>query len=225
VLFKTAFRFYPATPLLLFEQRFPHGVANTNLTVPVNSTSSPAGAAATARLEGGALTAGEFAASLSPCTQFPTLVAVNGSHAAAAAGYLTWVGRFAGPVFAPSGGASAAFRALGGAEGGPVVLFSPPPTNSSAAGPSVVWTPAGNFKGSMLGPAVVGAAGSGAAGLNGYVTSIPADFSVLSALYFTHGGVNAAMHGAGAALQAALLPSPRLHDPSSTKITYWTDSE
>ena len=91
------------------------------------------------------------------------------------------------------------------------------------AGATLVWSAFGNFKSSMLGTGVpgLGAAGGAAAGLNGYVPAVPPGHSVASALTFSAGGINAAVHGWGATLQQA-FNSTKVADPASEQLTYGT---
>ena len=91
------------------------------------------------------------------------------------------------------------------------------------AGASLVWSAFGNFKSSMLGTGVPGVANGAAAGLNGYVTGIPAGHSVASALTFSADGINGGMHSWGATLQQA-FGTTKVSDPSSETLTYWTDN-
>jgi hypothetical protein len=216
--------FAPATPdgALGFALTFPAGAAGVNITTPVNATVSSSSS--------GPRGLAELASSTAPACGFPVFVQPPAASAPAAAslGYLTWTGRFFGALYAGGGGAAAGLAAAAvGAEGGPLVLFDGAP----AAGPvrrAAVLSPWGHFKSTQLGPAY-GGGGSGAAttaafGINGYVTSLPAGFAVTAGVVLDAGGVTSAVHKWGAALRASVGAPPRLPDPASTVLSYWTDN-
>ena len=96
---------------------------------------------------------------------------------------------------------------------------------SGAAGSALVLSPLDNFKGTMLGRAASGAAGQAAAGVSGYASSLPANFSTSTIALFGAAGVTDAVHAWGAALLARHGGGAKVGDPTSTQLTYWTDSE
>ena len=204
----TSFALDAATGAFVFTQSFPLGATGVATLVPLNSS---AGA--------GAL--GEFASSTTPATQFPAFAQAAGADAAGL-GFVSWAGRFFSSLGAGSGGAASAFdAAAGGAEGGPIVLFA---GGSGAAGDALVLSPLDNFKGTMLGRAASGAAGQAAAGVSGYASSLPANFSTSTVALFGAAGVTDAVRAWGAALLARHGGGAKVEDPTSSQLTYWTDS-
>ena len=206
----TTFALNKSSDAFVFSQRFPQGAAGgVNILTPVNSTSV-----------GGSGGLREFASSGSPATQFPVFLEAPNSTIAAGLGYVSWAGRFFYSMGASSGGANAAFGdAAVGAEGGPVVLFAG--GAAGAAGAALVLSPLDNFKSSMLGRPFAGA--GAAAGVSGYVTSLPANFSTSTVALFGAAGVTDVMHAWGAALREHHGGAAKLADPSSEQLTYWTD--
>ena len=214
----TSFALDAATGAFVFTQSFPLGATGVATLAPVNS-SAGAGAGADAFAGAGAL--GEFASSTTPATQFPAFAQAAGADAAGL-GFVSWAGRFFSSLGAGFGGAAAAFdAAAGGAEGGPIVLFA---GGSGAAGDALVLSPLDNFKGTMLGRAASGAAGHAAAGVSGYASSLPANFSTSTVALFGAAGVTDAVHAWGAALLARHGGGAKVEDPTSSQLTYWTDS-
>ena len=208
--FTASFALNSSSGAFVFTQRFPLGAAGVATETPENASSL-----------------GEFASSTTPATQFPVFVEAPGSPDAAGLGFVSWAGRFFQALGAGSGGAAAAFTAAaGGAEGGPIVLFA---GGSGAAGAALVLSPLDNFKSAMLGRAFVangsapGAAGAAAAGVSGYVASLPANFSTSTIALFGAAGVTDVMHAWGAALREHHGGAAKLTDPSSEQLTYWTD--
>ena len=207
----TSFALNATTGAFVFTQSFPLGASGVALLAPSN-TSTGAGAGA------GAL--GEFASSTKPATQFPIFVAAD-NNASSALGFLSWRGRFFGSLGSGGGGAGGALSSgAGGAEGGPLVLFE-----ADGRGRAAVISPFDNFKSTMLGEAPFAGGGSAAAGVSGYVTSLPANFSTSTVVLFGGAGITDAVHAWGAALLARHGGGAKVEDPTSTQLTYWTDSE
>jgi len=208
VLLTVSFALDNATNAFVFTQSFPLGAAGVNILTPSNST--VAGAAAPR--PHGPLAAGEFASSTTPSTQFPVFREAANSSAAERLGFLSWGGRFFGSYGSAAGGADAAFgQAAAGAESGPIALFD------GASGRALVLSPLDNFKGSMVGRP---RAGSGAAaGVSGYATSLPANFSTSTIAFFGADGVTDAVHAWGSALLARHGGAPKVKDPSSEQLT------
>jgi hypothetical protein len=122
---EVAFVFFPVVGLVVFETRVPLGASHVNLTVAINSSSTP-------------LT--EFASSMQPATIFPALVPAPGCvHIST----VTWAGRFAYAQLNRELDPCAALQQGGGSEGGPLVLH--------ANGTAMVIGPMANFKSSILG--------------------------------------------------------------------------
>jgi len=206
----TAFSLENATGAFVFAQRFPRGASGVAVLTPSNSSAGSVGDAA-----GDCV--GEFASSTTPATQFP--VFVPGS-ASSELGHLSWGGRFFGSFGSGGGGAAAALGAAGGAEGGPLVLFA-----AGARGAAAVISPLENFKSAILGAAQFAPAGaSAAAGVSGYVTALPANFSASTVVLFGAAGVTDTVHAWGAALLArGGGAGAKLADPASEQLTYWSE--
>jgi hypothetical protein len=246
VRFTTTFQYYPAAQLFVLEQSFPDGASALNVTAypSLNSTSSACISAgpgvgavdgSTGRLRAAGSTSsngelGEFCASTAPSTAFPALVPGPGAPADSSIGYATWAGRFAGTNL--GGGLSNALGAAQGATGGPLVIFETVPGtipsggSVSRAGNTVVISSFNNHKVNILGASLLPdtPAGALAVGIAGTVTQVPAGYASATALFFSAAGVNDAMHGWGAALQAAYGTTRIASDPATTQLSYWTDN-
>jgi len=201
----TSFALNATSGAFVFTQRFPLGATGVATQTPVNSTSGARAAAP-----------GEFASSTLPATQFPVFAQAAGVDAADL-GFVSWSGRFFSSLGAGGGGAAAAFTAAAvGAEGGPIVLFA---GGSGAAGDALVLSALDNFKSTMLGSAASGANGQAAAGVSGYVASLPVNFSTSTIALFGAAGVTDAMHLWGAALRERHGGAAKLADPASEQLT------
>ena len=191
----TSFLFFAAPQVFLFNTSFPAGVpGGMGLLVP-----------------GGGGGGGEFSASHQPSTQFPALAVPPALR------FLTWQGRF----FTAQAGAAGEGGMTAGAEGGPLALF--PAQQASGAFPALVLAPFNSFKSNTLGEPLAGMAApaSIAAGLNGYVQSVPAGFTLSTSLTASAQGVLDAMHAWGDMLLGA-RGTVRAADPTSQQLTYWT---
>jgi hypothetical protein len=184
----------------IFEQLWPQGAPGVNITVPVNSTNG--------------LT--EFDSSAEPATQFPVFVEAANSSVSSSLGYLSWAGRFFPTLTAMRGGAAAAFSAVAqGAESGPIVLFDGPVN-------ALVMSANANFKSHMIGQSSI-APRAAAAGISGYVTSLPPGFATSTVVGAGSAGITDAIHAWGGALQRRYNTS-KIPDPASTGLSYWTDN-
>lgn len=101
-------------------------------------------------------------------------------------------------------------------EGGPLVLF-----DSTWPALVLVWSPLSHFKSTQLGPRLTGPGAAG--GVNGYITALPAGFTVSTGIYFGSHGITDTVHAWGAVLQA-MYSTKRMEDPSSTRLSVWTDN-
>jgi hypothetical protein len=103
-----------------------------------------------------------------------------------------------------------------------------PPRPALGAAPGgglvAVISPLDNFKSTMLGKLQAGGAGA-AAGVSGYTASLPLNFSTSTIVVFGAAGITDAVHAWGAALLARNGGGAKVADPTSTQLTYWTDSE
>ena len=207
--FSITFRCFTRTASFVeFVMTFPTGAAGLNLSIPVNTTSTEQ--------------VGEFASSQYPSAMFPVFTQAPDSPLASTAGYLTWSGRFFPAQHSANGGAAAALESFSGAEGGPLVVFS---GTAAARAPrsTLVWAPhATNFKSTILGK-VAGHSGWGAFGLNGYVTDVPAGYSLSSAMFFSADGITDAMHGWGA-MERSYVHATKISDPMCETLSMWTDN-
>lgn len=207
--------------LVGFRLSLPAGAAGVNITVPVNSSATSTTSLPRARDP--QLVRGEFSSSVTPATAFPVFVQAQGSVASAQLGYVSWASRFFQPLYKGSGGAAAAFDATAiGAEGGPIVLFDGAAATSGPIRTAAVLSAFDHFKSVQIGPAY-GVNGSAAVGINGYVTSLPAGFAVSSGLVLGL-GITDTVHTWGQALAASVAAPPKLPDPASTQLSYWTDN-
>jgi len=203
-----SFALNASTGAFVFTQRFPLGASGVATQTPTNASAGAAGAL------------GEFASSTTPATQFPAFAQAAGSPSAASLGFVSWAGRFFQSTGQPGGGAGAALAAgAAGAEGGPILLYE-----GDGRGRAAVLSPYDNFKSTMLGKLQSGGAGA-AAGVSGYVASLPANFSTSTVVIFGGAGITDAMHTWGAALLARHGGGAKVDDPTSSQLTYWTDSE
>ena len=108
--------------------------------------------------------------------------------------------------------------------------------SGGGGGASLVLSPLSNPHGTIMGD-------GGNVGINSYATHAPAGFAVSSIAVFSNNGVTDAMHAFGAVVlraaaptgsssnsswnlkKAALaVPTPKVADPSSSQLTYWTDN-
>ena len=165
----TSFRVNATTNMFVFTQSFPLGATGVAIAVPVNVTSS-----------GGR---SEFASSTTPATQFPVFVPGN-SSAEAALGFVSWRGRFFSAFGAGSGGAAAGLGAASGAEGGPIALF-----DGGGRQRVAILSVLRNFKSTMLGRPQNGRADAAAAGVSGYVTSLPENYIVETGVFIGSRGI------------------------------------
>jgi len=192
----TTFLYYPTPQVFLFNTTFPGGVSGgMSLLTP-----------------GGGGGGGEFSASQQPSSQFPVFSVTP------AARFLTWGGRFFGEVSGSWGGGN-----TGGAEGGPIVLYLP--QSSSTPFPAIALAPFNYAKSNMFGPPLQGQnlPGTLAAGLNGYVSTLPIGFSLSTSLVASEAGINDVMHKWGAMLLGS-RGTVRVADPMCATLSYWTDN-
>eukprot|EP01064_Diplonema_japonicum_P021834 TRINITY_DN313_c0_g2_i1.p1 TRINITY_DN313_c0_g2~~TRINITY_DN313_c0_g2_i1.p1 ORF type:complete len:783 (+),score=193.61 TRINITY_DN313_c0_g2_i1:56-2404(+) len=193
--FETTFMRYTAHQLLVFEQYFPEGATQTNITNVESMTAGRLGFPE------------EFNSSTTPVATFPAFTVCDGFPI----GVKTWGGRFAvynaTTVLAPEGSV-----------GGPVVMHD---VDAGALnGTAAVWSPFNNLKSNILG--VKGNAA--VAGLQGFITEIPAGTRSLSCMYFDY-GITIAMHEFGKLLQLSVgRTAPKKRGLTSSKISYWTDN-
>ena len=140
--FIVSFLHFPAAETLLFGQWFPQGAIDTNVSFFNNATA--------------AVGPTEFSSSMQPATVFPSFTA----HADADAknfGAVAWTSRFA-PLTNNNGISMCnALKMVGGAEGGPLVIFDAVGQNSSnGTGVAVVvWSSFDHFKATQLGMSTV----------------------------------------------------------------------
>lgn len=190
----TTFLFFPTPGVFLFNTTFPAGVSGgMNLLTP-----------------GGGGGGGEFSASQQPSTQFPVFDVTPSAR------FLTWGGRFFGEVSGSWGGGN-----TGGAEGGPIVLYRP--QSASTTFPAISLAPFNYAKSNMFGPPLQGQPGTLAAGLNGYVPSVPMAFSLSTSMVASDVGITDVMHKWGAMLLNS-RGTVRKPDPLSLSLSYWTDN-
>lgn len=213
--FVCRFKHFFAADALVFEHSFPGGVRDLNTTCAACLNSSTL-------TRPSVLSGTEFSAATAPSTAFPSWIAP--ADPTTKLGFVSWSGRFFGQSGSPSADISVALEStFVGAEGGPVVLYTPPNNPRVEGGLSLVLSPLTNPHGTIMGKPPGGAAG-GAVGINSFAIGTQPGFSVSSVAVFSTQGITDAVHRWGSVLLSTAAAPPKLEDPSSTQLTYWTDN-
>lgn len=235
---------------IVFEHSFPKGVANLNTTNAAGLNHSSTFAASAGGGEFSAATtpstffpswvAGDAEEAATDTGYLTWTGRFYGQQSAQSGGVSEGLangfgGAMGGPVvfFTPPASSTAAASASASANAGSNTRGA---GSGRGGGASLVLSPLSNPHGTIMGD-------GGSVGINSYATHAPAGFAVSSIAVFSNNGITDAMHAFGAVVlraaaptssssnssrnlkKAALaVPTPKVADPSSSQLTYWTDN-